>query len=180
LTDVPVEIRAVTAADGAPISALARTALPPTQSCFVRPGADGGLVARVYGKVAAAALVRVIGLPGGARVGVIAWLLTSPDYRGLALASRLVRAGVDDLYALGCECVVTDVEGHNTGSANVFHGNGFERLSPGAQLQRFGLLATLWLWLRTGLAVDPGHFLWVRDAVSGSPACTRAYRHEPV
>ena len=100
---------------------------------------------------------------------MIAWLLTSPDYRGLGLASRLVQASVEDLHARGCDAVVTDVEGHNTASANVFHGNGFVRLSPAAQFRRFGWLAASWLWLRTGLAVDPGHFLWVRDAAPAPP-----------
>lgn len=164
-----MDIRAVTAADDFAISALARAVFPPTQSGFVRPGPDGGLVARVDGSIVAAALVRVIRLPSGARVGMIGWLLTSPDYRGLGLASRLVEACVHDLQARGCECVVTDVEGYNTRSANVFLGNGFGRLSLGTQLRQFGLLATLWLWLRTGLAVDPGHFMWVRNAASGSP-----------
>jgi len=164
-----IVIRPLAATDVESIRALAHEAFPATQSSFVRPGRDGGFVGCVDGTVAAAAIVRVIRLPGGTQVGMIAWLLTGRDYRRLGLASHLVQACVDDLRARGCQYVVTDVEGHNTASANVFHGNGFERVSPGGQLRRFGLVALLWLWMRTGLLVDPGHFLWMHEAALDAP-----------
>lgn len=167
--EVSMEVRRLAPTDSASIAALAREAFPPTQSSFVQPGRDGGLVACVDGAIAAAAIVRVIQLPGGRSVGMIAWLLTGRDYRGLGLASRLVQACVDDLHARGCQYVLTDVEGHNTASANVFHGNGFKRLPPGEQVRCFGLAGSMWLAIRTGLVFDPGHFLWVYDTGPGAP-----------
>ena len=163
-----ITVRSLHAEDTERLRAIAQRAFPPTQSGFVRVGKDHGLVGCVDGEVAAAAVLRVIKLPSGRRIGMVAWLLTDPDYQGLGLASRLVTDAVAQLKAAGCDTVLTDVEGHNTASANVFHSQGFERLSPGAQWQRFGVLDTVWLWVRTGLALDPGHFLWVYDAAKPS------------
>lgn len=147
------------------IAALAVRAFPPTQAPLVAAGEAGGVVALVDGVLAAASLHRVFRLPGGARVGMVAWLMTDPDRRGLGLAARLVARSVERLREEGCAWVVTDVEGYNTASANIFHGIGFRRLGVGEQLRLWGPAGLAWLWLRARLVLDPGHFLWVADGL---------------
>lgn len=170
-----ITVRDLTHDDRPSIAALAKRAFPATQAAFVQPSDAGGAVAIVDGKIAAASLVRVIRLPSGNRVGMIAWLMTDPAYRGLGLASRVVRASTAHLHELGCSAVVTDVEGYNTGSANIFHAEGFSRLGAWQQLKSWNPLDLVWLWLRTGLAIDPGHFLWATDkSADAGPSPWRA------
>lgn len=156
--------------DRAAIAALAARAFPPTQAPFVASGEAGGVVALVDGAVAAASLHRVFRLPSGARVGMVAWLMTDPDTRGLGLASRLVARSVERLREDGCAWIVTDVEGYNTASANIFHGVGFRRLGLGEQSRLWGPVGLAWVWLRARLVLDPGHFLWVAGGVRPSSA----------
>lgn len=165
-----VSIRELRPDDRAAVAALATRAFVPMQAFFVVPSGSGGVIALVGGRPAAASLVRVIRLPSGTRVGMIAWLMTDPDRRGLGLATKLVKESVRILAEAGCTAIVTDVEGYNTASANVFHGAGFRRLSVSAQRERWGLLDLIWLWIRTGVAVDPGHFMWVCDRGIVTPA----------
>lgn len=176
-----VVIRALRPEDREPVGALAARAFTAMQAAFVVPSRSGGVVALVDGRTVAASLVRVLDLPSGARVGMIAWLMTDPEQRGLGLATKLVNESVRRLRDAGCSAIVTDVEGYNTASANVFHGAGFRRPSLSGALRRWGPLDLLWLWIRTGVAVDPGHFLWVTDAEPaaappepGAPAPMRA------
>lgn len=167
-----VVIRELRPQDRAVVAALAVRAFVPLQASFVVPSGSGGVIALVEGRPAAASLVRVIKLPNGAKVGMIAWLMTDPDRRGLGLATRLVNESVRNLVEAGCTAIVTDVEGYNTASANVFHGAGFRRLSVSEQRKRWGLFNLFWLWIRTGVAVDPGHFMWVadREATTAAPS----------
>lgn len=143
------------------VKLLAKKAFPSTQAPFVVPGEAGGLLAEVNGSVAAVSLLRVISLSGGRKAGFIAWLMTDPDYRGMGLASLLVKEHVEMLKSQGFDYIFTDVEGYNTGSANIFHSQGFERLSTISQLKKWSFLDLSRIWIRTGLIVDPGHFLWV-------------------
>ncbi len=160
------EVRDLREADHIDIAALAEISFPFTQSRFVVPGKIGGKVATVDGKLAAASLLRIIRLPSGRTIGFIVWLMTHPDYRGRGLAIKLVEASTAHLRDCQCDAVVTDVEGYNTGSANVFYRSGYRRLSLLQQFSRWNPLDSVWLWIRTGLALDPGHFLWVADAVA--------------
>ena len=174
-TRLDISIREFTPDDHARAKIIAKRAFPPTQARFVIPGKAGGMVATINDEVAAMSLVRVFRLPSGERVGMIAWLMTDPDYRGKGLASRLVRASTEFLRGQGCSAVVTDIEGYNTSSANVFHAEGYRRIDCWQQKQRWNPLDLIWLWLRTGLAVDPGHFLWA-DGVD-SPRAKPWYGH---
>ena len=155
-----ISIRKFTSDDHARAKIIANRAFPTTQSRFVLPGKAGGMVATINGEVAAMSLVRVFRLPFGGRVGMIAWLMTDPDFRGKGLASRLVNASTDYLRNQGCSEVVTDIEGYNTSSANVFHSAGYRRIGCWQQMQRWNPLDLIWLWIQTRLAVDPGYFLW--------------------
>ena len=167
MSDTPVDvIRALRDEDGPDIAALARICFPRIQACWVVPGPAGGMVVVADQEVVAAALLRIIALPGRHRIGFIAWVMTHPDHRGRGLAGRLVAASTAALRQQGCEAVVTDIEGYNTASVRTFVAAGYQRLSVGRQVLRWNPLGALWLWLSSYWAIDPGYFLWVDDAPS--------------
>jgi len=163
-TQNKIKIRDLTPDDHKTVKQLAGKSFPATQANFVKPGDAGGIVAEVNGNIAAVSLLRIISLSGDRKAGFVAWLMTDPDNRGLGLASRLVKESVRKLESLECDDILTDVEGYNTGSANIFHKAGFNRLGLISQLQRWSLIDLFWIWIRTGFIVDPGHFLWVYGA----------------
>ena len=160
------EVREVKKSDHEALVALARVSFPVTQSRFVVADEASGKVVTINGKLVAASLLRVIYLPSGRKVGFVAWLMTHPEYRGRGLAPKLVKASTALLQAQQCDDIVTDVEGYNTGSANVFHRSGYQRISVWQQLSRWNPIDSIWLWIRTGFASDPGHFLWVANAAT--------------
>ncbi len=159
-----ISIRDLSPDDDKTVKQLAVKCFPSTQANFVRPGDAGGIVAEVDGSIAAVSLLRIITLSGERKAGFIAWLMTDPDYRSLGLASRLVKESIRKLEKLECDDILTDVEGYNTGSANIFHASGFERIGLNSQLKRWTFIDLLRIWIRTGFVVDPGHFLWVYGA----------------
>jgi GNAT superfamily N-acetyltransferase len=167
-------IRPISPADHAAVREIAQRSFSVTQSGYVRPGPDD-LVATIDGRVAAAVLLQVLDLPNAGRVGRIAWLLTGPEYRGLGIARQLVRRGVEQLRALGCGSIATEVEGYNTPSANIFHEHEFRRLGTAAQIRWIGAAGALLLGIRTSRLFTPGHFLWALG-VPGQPACTGVQR----
>jgi len=130
-----INIRDLYPEDDDAVVQLADTSFPATQSGFVKPGIAGGIVAEVDGEIAAVSLLRIIPLSGDKKAGFISWLMTDPDYRGMGLASRLVEESSSRLKELKCEFILTDVEGFNTGSANIFHASGFERMGLLSQLK---------------------------------------------
>lgn len=165
------EVRDLRQEDHKDIADLADISFPFSQSRFVVPRKAGGKVATVNGKLAAASLLRIIRMPSGRKIGFIAWLMTHPDFRGRGLAMKLVEASTSHLREHECHAVVTDVEGYNTGSANIFYGAGYRRVSVWQQFHRWNPLDSLWLWIRSGFAIDPGHFLWVAGAAT-QKACS--------
>lgn len=167
-------IRDLAPGDGPAISSLARRAFPVTQAPFVAPG-KMGKIAEVDGRVVAACLLRILRLPGGRKVGFVAWLMTHPDFRGRGLARKLVGAGTRFLQSEGCETVLTDVEGYHTSSANVFHGCGYRRISLAQQLRKWNPVDLLWIWILTGFFVDPGHFLWATGMESAQAHPVRGW-----
>lgn len=132
-TQAHIVIRGLKPKDYEAISALAKLSFPATQSQFVTPGKDGGIVIEMNENVVAASLLRIIFLPSGRKAGFVAWLMTHPEYRGRGLAGKLVEASTEHLTSMQCEDIVTDIEGYNSGSANAFYRAGFRRISMGKQ-----------------------------------------------
>lgn len=165
-TKVAEVIRDLTPEDHEAISTLAKLSFPVNQSGFVTPGRMGGKVIAINEKLVAASLLRIIVLPSGRKIGFIAWLMTHPEYRGRGLAKKLVASSTVHLQSKRCDDIVTDVEGYNTSSANVFYKSGYRRISVRQQCRRWNHIDAIWLWIRTGLALDPGHFLWIADTVT--------------
>ena len=152
-------IRVITAADRLRVVEIAKRSLSVSQSLFVRTGPHD-LVATVGDRVVAVVLLELLIMPKRGRVGRIAWLLTDPDYRGMGLARRLLREALKRLDELGCVAVVTEVEGYNSPSANIFNEMGFRRLGTIAQIRWLGTVGALSLGLRTQRLFTPGHYLW--------------------
>jgi ribosomal protein S18 acetylase RimI-like enzyme len=142
---------------------LAGRSFPPTQAAFVR-AAQEGLVIDGDAGLAAAVILRVLALPGGRRIGFVVWVMTDPEHRGQGHAARLVERGVARLAALGCDRILTEIEGHNTASQSVFRKLGFNTLGVGRQIAMLGLPGALWFRLRSGYTADTGHFLWMQHA----------------
>lgn len=140
---------------------LAARAFPPTQAHFVQSGREGFVIDSEQG-LAAAVIVRVIPVPGGRRVGFIAWVMTDPEHRGRGHASALVSHGVARLKELGCDRILTEIEGHNTASQAVFRGLGFRTIGLAGQIAALGPLGAAGFRLRSGYTADPGHFLWMQ------------------
>lgn len=161
------EARPVTPEDEAGIARLAARAFPRSQAVFVRAGREGFVVDGQDG-LAAAVLVRVIDLPGRRRLGFVAWAMTDPAYQGRGLAPALAKLSIARLEALGCERIVTEIEGHNAASEGAFRKLGFRRIGPWAQVAAFGLLGAARARLSIGYSMDPGHFIWLRGAEPAS------------
>lgn len=155
-----VAIRPVVPTDYGAIKAIARRSFSVSQSVYVCPQA-GDLVATVDERVVGAVLLDSISLPRGRQTGRIAWVLTSPEYRGRGIARRLVTKGVERLQAQGFTQVVTEIEGYNSPSASIFHELGFQRMGLLGQLRRFGAIGSTLLGVRSFRLFMPGYFLWM-------------------
>ncbi|WP_207186517.1 GNAT family N-acetyltransferase [Rhodobaculum claviforme] len=149
--------------DEAGIARLAARAFPRSQAVFVRAGSEGFVLDAEDG-LAAAVLVRVIVLPGGRRIGFVAWAMTDPAHQGRGLAPALARRGIARLEALGCDAIVTEIEGHNAASEGAFRKLGFRRIGLRDQIAAFGLAGAARMRLSIGHGMDPGHFIWLRGA----------------
>jgi ribosomal protein S18 acetylase RimI-like enzyme/cation transporter-like permease len=126
------------------------------------PTSPSALVAERDGKLVGAVVLRTFWLPGGRKGGVMFWLMSDPEARGLGVGGRLVGDALRYFEGQDCGEVFAGVEGYNTSSANIFAARGFTILSFGEQLRRYGLLGTFLLCLKTSHLGDVGHFLWAR------------------
>jgi len=119
------------------------------------------LVAEIEGKIQGAIVLKVSSLPRGRRIGLMYWAFTRPDARGQGVGQRLFDAGIRFLEERDCDEILGCVEGNNTSSSNLLAARGFEILSPGRQLRRWGLHIPL-VWLKIFHYIDIGHFVWAR------------------
>jgi GNAT superfamily N-acetyltransferase len=141
------------------VKTLAGHAFPPPGSAFF-PSSPNALAAERGGELIGAVVLRTFGLTGGRKGGVMFWLMTDLEARGLGVGRRLVEAALRYFDGQGCGEVLTGVEGYTTSSANVLAACGFTIFSLGEQLRRYGLLGTFLLRHRTSHLGDVGHFLW--------------------
>jgi ribosomal protein S18 acetylase RimI-like enzyme len=162
-----ISVRRMGADDEEAVKALAGRAFSPLESLSF-PRSPNALIAERGGELLGAVVLRTFGLPGSGgdeerQGGVMLWLMVDPGARTLGVGGRLVEAALRSFEERGCQEVFACVEGYNSSSANLFAARGFTILSLGEQRRRYGLPATLLLWLRTSrLGGDVGHFLWAR------------------
>src|SRR5215210_683281 len=173
LTNLPaISVRLIRDDEERAVKALAGRAFPPLGNVFFSP-LPQTLVAERDGQLVGAVVPKLFTLPDGRRCGVIFWLMTAPETRGLGVGGRLVGAALRSLEVRGCREMFACVEGFNTDSSRLFAAQGFTILSLWEQWRRYGLPGTFVLWAKTSrFGGDVGHFLWARPGASrpDSPA----------
>jgi L-amino acid N-acyltransferase YncA len=123
------------------------------------------LVADHNGKLQGAVVLKTFSLPRGGQGGVVYWIFTDPEARGLGLGQALMDAGLSWLEEeAGCREIFAIVEGFNTSSSKLFATRGFSILPFKEQVRRFGLLGVARVWWASFHIPDIGHFLWGRPA----------------
>jgi GNAT superfamily N-acetyltransferase len=123
---------------------------------------DHVILAEYNNSIVGAIVLEVFSVPGRGTGGLVSWVFTSPEARGLGTARTLVTEAMRWFDDHGCTTVFACIEGHNTSSANMFAGLGFEVMTPSAQLNRYGP-GIFRVWKNTSHLFDLGHFLWYRD-----------------
>ncbi len=119
------------------------------------------LVAEQNGQLLGAIVLKLLPLPGGRRGGLLYWAFTSPEVRGSGIGQELIEAGIRFLENQDCDEILGCIEGNNTSSSKLLSTRGFQILSPGQQLRRYGHLL-LPVWIRMFHYIDIGHFVWAR------------------
>jgi GNAT superfamily N-acetyltransferase len=119
------------------------------------------LVAEREGTLLGGAVLDTFPLAGDRKGGIVLWIFTDPDARGLGAGQALAEGAIAFFENEGCTDMFACVEGHNTSSSKLFATRGFGILSPGAQFRRYGL-GTFPMWYHTFHFIDVGHFLWTR------------------
>lgn len=122
------------------------------------------LVGEKNGEIVGAVVLKMFKISATNKGGLIAWIFTVPEVRGLGLGEALAEAGIDFLEEQGCQEIFAAIEGYNASSSKLFASRGFEIISPGQQLRCYGL-RIFNLWLKTFHLIDVGHFLWRRPAL---------------
>ena len=161
-----VSVRRIRGEEKEAVKSLAGRSFPPLGGVFFSPS-QHTLVAVRDGRVVGAVVPMLFMLPGKRRRGAIFWLMTDSQARSTGVGGCLVEAALGFLEERGCREVLACVEGYNTSSSNIFATHGFAILSPGEQLERYGLLGTFVLWIKMfRLGADIGNFLWVRPGAT--------------
>jgi ribosomal protein S18 acetylase RimI-like enzyme len=151
------------------VKTLAGRAFPPLGSAFF-PSSPNALVAERDGKLVGAVVPRTFWLPGGRKCGVMFWLMTDPDVRGVGVGGQLVGDALRHFEGQGCTEVFAGVEGYNTSSANLLAGHGFLWARPG-QARTNNPLLQWWV----GVLVSSLMFLlagWRGGWIGGSDLAT--------
>ncbi len=108
---------------------------------------------------------------GGAMTGIISWIFTAPEARGMGVGQALIDRALDHLERQGCDEILAVIEGTNTASSGLFSSRGFSLLSFGQQILRYRWQLPR-VWYAAFHVIDIGHFLWRRPAsvADSSPA----------
>lgn len=138
---------------------MRRAFAPPTWLFF--SWSEHVLVAEHEGQIVGGTVLKKFTLPKGRKVGFVYWLFTDPDARGLGAGQGLIEGALEFFAEQGCDEVAACVEGYNTSSSKVFATRGFEVLSMGEQLRRYGF-GIFPYWWHSFHFMDIGHFLWVK------------------
>ena len=129
-------------------------------------------VAELDGRMVGGVTLGAFDIDAGRRGGVVKWVFTLPEARGLGVASLLLDRAMAWFEEQGVADAFACIEGLNAGSSNRFAERGFEPLGFAEQVRRYGArLARVW-WHANHIA-DVGHVLWARRTdVAPAPAAT--------
>ncbi|MBN1261367.1 MAG: GNAT family N-acetyltransferase [Anaerolineae bacterium] len=119
------------------------------------------LVGEYRGEPLGAIVLEVFPLPKGRKAGFVAWVFTDPRARGLGMGQQLTEAALAFFEAQECDEILACVEGYNASSSKLWATRGFDILSPGEQVRRYGM-GIIPVWIHAFHFLDIGHFLWAR------------------
>ncbi|MBL7162319.1 MAG: GNAT family N-acetyltransferase [Anaerolineales bacterium] len=157
-----ITIRPMQAGEKKTVHGIMRQSFPLIQQWFFS-WTPNVLVAERDGQLLGATVLKLFPLPGGRKGGLVYWVFTAPEARGLGLGQRLVEAALRFFEEQGCDEIMACVEGFNTSSNKLFATRGFSILSPGQQFRRYGN-RVFSVWVSAFHFIDIGHFLWARPA----------------
>lgn len=160
--DTQFTIRLMKPEDKPALKQIAARAFPSFQQLFIS-WTKHTFVAFDGERPVGAIVLKLYPLAKGAWGGCVSWIFTDPDVRGTGAGQELLEHALKYLEELGCQEITTCVDGYNASSNKLFSTRGFEILSMGAQVQRYGL-RLLPTWFRIFHYLDIGFFLWARPA----------------
>lgn len=120
------------------------------------------LAATREGEVVGGTISEVLEPAPDRRVGLVTWIFTAEEARGLHVGERLLEATLEYLEGLDCEAVLAVVEWRNTSSSKLFASRGFERTSVGDLADEYGVGGAATLWWESMYWPAPGYDLWSR------------------
>jgi len=129
-------------------------------------------VAEVEGRMVGGVTLGAFDIGDGRRGGVVKWVFTLPEARGLGVAARLLDEAMAWFDAQGVTDAFACIEGLNPGSSNRFAERGFAPLGFAEQVRRYGARLPR-VWWHVNHVVDVGHLLWVKRGdvgADGAPA----------
>ena len=157
-----ITIRPMRADEKKTVHGIMRQSFPLIQQWFFS-WTPNVLVAERDRQLLGATVLKLFPLPGNRKGGLVYWVFTAPEARGLGMGQRLIEAALQFFEEQGCDEIMACVEGFNTSSNKLFATRGFSILSPGQQLRRYGS-GVFSVWARIFHFIDIGHFVWARPA----------------
>lgn len=148
---------------------IGKQSFPFPQSALLHES-DHVFAARHDDEIVGGTIAEVFEPTRGRTVGLVTWIFTDAEARGLGAGKRLLERTVAHLEELGCDTVVAAVRWQNTSSSKLFASEGFARTSSSRLLGEYGLLGTARFY-RDAMYLGPGWELWTKG-FDGSDAGT--------
>lgn len=160
MSSTDVAVRPMRAEEAAAVKAMGERSFSLLARLFFQLSSDV-LVAEHEGRLAGAAVLKTGTLPDKRRIGLVAWIYTDPQSRGVGAGQALTDSALRFFDQRDCSHVFACVEGYNSSSTKLWATRGFSVLSPGAQWRMFGFMLPFVLYHASHL-FDVGHLLWCR------------------
>jgi len=146
------------------VESIGRGAFPFPQSALVH-SSPHMLAAKHEGEIVGGTISEIFEPKEGEKVGLVTWIFTTEEARGLHAGEAVLDATVDYLEEQGCDVLIAIVEWGNTSSSKLFASQGFDRASSGGVIDKYGLRGTARVWLTAMYFPALGYDLWTKNLV---------------
>lgn len=146
------------------VESVGRGAFPFPQSMLVHTSPHM-FAAKHEGEIVGGTISEIFEPEEDEKVGLVTWIFTSEEARGLRAGEALLDATVDYLEEQGCDALVAIVEWGNTSSSKLFASQGFERASAGDVIDEYGLRGAAHVWWTAMYFPALGYDLWTKNLV---------------